>query len=329
MRRARRWFEVLTLAWAAASLLAPWAAPSPSPSPSLDSVLSPPSGTGYVVDYQGYLQVQGNFQAVDYLVFEDPRHPSHTLATLKDDGFVAGYGREWADRTARHYAFELVVAFKGGQGATKWMPDARSLDQDNLYFKTEFQLSGISNSFGDHFADTNGPFYFDDVGFVKGNDYFYLQVGSGKNDLGDSATALAKQMFDAAPSGTIPTSQWPENATSATPSAASRPNPVGGLPVGLVVIVAVAGVLLLALAVVAIVVIRRGGRPSTTVATPLAVSTAPVPGIVQMSTDGTHWWDGQAWKDVSLEAPPMAQRSADGYYWWDGQKWREVPRPAS
>jgi hypothetical protein len=50
------------------------------------------------------------------------------------------------------------------------------------------------------------------------------------------------------------------------------------------------------------------------------------PAGVQLSDDGKYWWDGQAWKDASLEAPPSAQRSSDGTLWWDGRNWRPVPQ---
>src|SRR5205823_5230728 len=53
----------------------------------------------------------------------------------------------------------------------------------------------------------------------------------------------------------------------------------------------------------------------------------PMLGTIQMSPDGNYWWDGQAWRDASREAPPAALRSLDGYYWWDGRTWRTVPQP--
>lgn len=44
-----------------------------------------------------------------------------------------------------------------------------------------------------------------------------------------------------------------------------------------------------------------------------------------MSDDGAWWWDGSAWQDALLSAPPSAQRSPDGQMWWDGKKWRPMP----
>jgi len=56
------------------------------------------------------------------------------------------------------------------------------------------------------------------------------------------------------------------------------------------------------------------------------VFSAPPPGAAPMSPDGRHWWDGSAWVDADVAAPPGAQISPDGTMWWDGVKWR--PRPA-
>jgi Superinfection immunity protein len=49
------------------------------------------------------------------------------------------------------------------------------------------------------------------------------------------------------------------------------------------------------------------------------------PGLHGLSPDGMFWWDGIAWRDTRVVAPPHAQRSPDGYWWWDGVRWRPVP----
>jgi hypothetical protein len=46
-----------------------------------------------------------------------------------------------------------------------------------------------------------------------------------------------------------------------------------------------------------------------------------------LSPDGLYWWDGSAWRDTRLIAPPAAPRSPDGHWWWDGRAWRPVPSP--
>jgi hypothetical protein len=44
-----------------------------------------------------------------------------------------------------------------------------------------------------------------------------------------------------------------------------------------------------------------------------------------LSPDGLYWWDGAAWRDTRVLAPPHAPRSPDGVWWWDGLRWRPVP----
>ena len=50
-----------------------------------------------------------------------------------------------------------------------------------------------------------------------------------------------------------------------------------------------------------------------------------MPGLHGLSPDGMFWWDGIAWRDTRVVAPPQAPRSPDGYWWWDGVRWRPVP----
>lgn len=49
------------------------------------------------------------------------------------------------------------------------------------------------------------------------------------------------------------------------------------------------------------------------------------PGMHGLSPDGMFWWDGIAWRDTRVVAPPHAPRSPDGYWWWDGVRWRPMP----
>ncbi|HSP38597.1 MAG TPA: hypothetical protein VLR26_12670, partial [Frankiaceae bacterium] len=48
-------------------------------------------------------------------------------------------------------------------------------------------------------------------------------------------------------------------------------------------------------------------------------------GLVPMSPDGSHWWDGTSWVDCAEAAPPFAPHGPDGAGWWDGVRWRPVP----
>jgi len=53
----------------------------------------------------------------------------------------------------------------------------------------------------------------------------------------------------------------------------------------------------------------------------------PQPVLHGLSPDGMFWWDGIAWRDTRVVAPPHAPRSADGHWWWDGARWRPMPPP--
>jgi hypothetical protein len=75
--------------------------------------------------------------------------------------------------------------------------------------------------------------------------------------------------------------------------------------------------------IVAWVVCFTGGRRTAQPA--LFVPGQPLAG--ELSDNGLFWWDGSAWRDTRIVAPPTAQRSIDGRWWWDGHTWRSVPTP--
>ena len=305
----------LSLAGAIALLAASPVLAAPSPSPTLDTVLAAPTGSGYVRESTVFPAVQGAFEEVDYLGVLTPRKPSETFKTLKEDGFVQGYGMAWNDRATGHVLVQLVVAFAGGAGAARWLPEARALSQDTVYFKNDIAVSGIDQQYGGHFANPAGPEYADEIGFIKGNDYFLVDLISAKDDMADEASKQAKHQYDFAPNSTIPPAQWPENASSHTSVAAFN---VAASP--MVWIAAGAGLLLLLAGVLAFLLIGLGRRGRADMAG------EPTRTAFQMSADGNYWWDGQAWRYVLEAAPPGALRSPDGSHWWDGVKWRELAR---
>ena len=306
--------RTLAAAAMAAVLAAHMAAASPSPSPSLDTILAEPQASDAVPESQFVPALQGKFEPVDLLAFWAPTKPSQWLATLENDGFVAGYGRSWAQRSSNHFLLEAVVAFRGAAGAVRWLPEARSLDQNGQYFNRSFSVTGIDPQFGDHFVNPTAPAYADMVAFVKGNDFFIVYMLSLKDDLVDTVARQARQQFDIAPAGTIPPSQWPENAANTPATTPLTANATAAILFG------AAGAVVVVLVAVALVLVVRGGRKP---------APNPAAAAIQMSPDGSYWWDGMAWRDASLSAPPGAQRSADGHYWWDGTKWRTAPTAPS
>ena len=279
-------------------------AASPSPSPALSSVLIAPTGS-----YQESTdpQYDGPVSIADYAGTD-----SLALAELKRDAFIDGYARTWVAPDQKHIVAEEVIAFGGHRNATSWLTTYKGMTTSQ-YLVRPISADGIDSFFGGHYAEPSRPLYFDLGVFIKGNDFFSISALSQADDLGDTATAQSKRLFDSAPAYSISPNQWPENAgkSSFNFGAAALPLAVGG---GVVIVV----ILLVALAVVVVVVTRGRTSPA-----PAAAAEGPL-----MSQDGSYWWDGQAWRDASREVPPDALRSADGYYWWDSRSWRPLPPPS-
>ncbi len=318
MCRVNRLKYAATLVGAATLALAPMAAgASPTPNPSLDTVLAAPPGTGFSELTTSPLH--GKFTAHDWATLSG----SGATAT---DGFVDGYGKPWTQASSGHALVEAVMAFSGGRGAGSALTGMEASDKADANYKHGDTASGLGTYYGAHFVDTSNGAIEDFFAFVKGNDVFGIAFVSGKDDVLTAVTSQAKSQYDSAPAGTIPSSAWPENASTASSF------PVAAIAIGI-------GFVVVVVALVAFLAMRRRAP------TPMAVGAYGMPGMpgaplgggvpggaampstagaVQMSPDGNYWWDGQAWKDAAQEAPPGAQRSSDGTLWWDGQKWRPV-----
>jgi hypothetical protein len=301
----------IALAGAALALLPLGVAAAATPSPTLDTVLAaPPSGFAELTT----ATFHGSFSAHEYATVSDPTKASAIESTMNHDGFVAGYGKTWVQQAAGHALLEAVIAFNGGNGARQWLTQAEAGDKSDPSYTHADSMTGIDPYYGGHFKYASSNTVGDFFSFVKGNDVFLLGFVSQKDDVLTMAVAQAKSQFDSAPSETIPSSQWPENATHGVAYS------VGLFIVPLIVIV-------LVIALVAFLFRRRRAAPAMM---PAAVAAA-VPGMgapasIQMSPDGKYWWDGQGWKDTEQVIPPNAQRSGDGQSWWDGRGWRPVPR---
>jgi hypothetical protein len=278
---------------------------APSPSPSLDGVLAAPPAGFTEMSSSIY---HGHFTADEYVSDADASKRQQILDTLKRDGFVDGYGKTWVSRAQQHVLIEVTLAFTGGRGARSWLTAAEAADKEESTYRHADTIGGIEPYYGAHLVNTATPAYLDAFAFVKGNDVFGVAVVSTKDDALAQATSQTRAQFDSAPSETIPSAQWPENVAAGGHSAAYW---VGFLMIPVLFLVIVAGL--------AAFFIARSRRPAA-VATPIA-------GQLQMSPDGSYWWDGQTWRDAASQMPPFAQRSSDGTLWWDGRTWRPVPPP--
>jgi hypothetical protein len=298
MARVKR---LLGAAAACALAMLPLMSPAaPSPSPSLDSVLAaPPSGYAEVTTSP----LNGEFNAHQYAVNASGVSPDQTESTLRKEGFVDGYAKTWVSASPRRALVELVMAFTGGAGARNVLTALERSDKADPRFSRADMMSGIDPYYGVHFV--SGGTYADEFIFVKGNDLFGVAVGAPTDDALTPARDQATAQFNSAPAETIPSSQWPENQGPELDA--------GKLSADVVVAVFVIGL------IIGIpLFIRRNNRRR-----------ASLGSIPQMSPDGGYWWDGQAWREASREAPPSASRSSDGTLWWDGRTWRPVPPPAA
>jgi len=302
------------------------AASTPSPAPSLDTVLvAPPTGYTELTTSPFH----GEFNASEYAQASDSSNASAIEDTLKHDGFVDGFGKTWLQQSSAHVLLLGVLAFTGGKGAHDWLLAAEAGDKkDPSYVKAD-SVDGIGTYYGGHFTYTDSKTVGDAFSFVKGNDVFLVAAVSTKDDVLSLAQTTTKSQFDQAPDETIPSAQWPENASSSSGSS-------GALGFGII------GGIVLVVVILAVVLIARARRPAMAPAMaagygapPMSASygsptgAPPATGAVQMSPDNNYWWDGQAWRDASKEVPPTAQRSSDGTLWWDGRTWRPVAQAAA
>lgn len=284
---------------------------APSPSPALSSVLAPAPSSDYVeADATSQSVMEGAFNAQQYASKTNATNQSQVQASLERNGFVAGFGRTWVQRTTQHVLIEAVIAFNGGLGAKRWLAAAQLSDKGDPKYQHPISVPGISNYYGAHLAGND--LFTDTFGIVKGNDYFWVITISRQDDLGAAGAAQAKAVYDVAPSFTIPPQQWPESSAK-IPGGFNSSELFGRLAGDLLLIA-----FLISFVVLVIAVIRRATRRP---APPTVTSTT-----VQMSPDGNYWWDGKKWRDSSREAPAGARLSSDRKLWWDGRHWRPVPK---
>src|SRR6266704_6549505 len=72
--------------------------------------------------------LEGPFDAASYAAIGGQASPVKTVDTLKNDGFISGYGKAWLQQSSHRVMVEIVVAFTGGKGAQSWL--SQSLEAD-------------------------------------------------------------------------------------------------------------------------------------------------------------------------------------------------------
>jgi hypothetical protein len=265
-----------------------------SPTPDLSGYLAVPPGSDWIESGQTSYALVGVITTQSYGAWANDNGASERA--LRRGGFVTGYGRAWEQRVTRDYLGEFVLAFNSALGATHWYNDLKLFDQTSTHYTKDIPAISTRQSVGVEWTFPDGSHEYA-IEFAKGNLVFDVTMDSDSTDLAATTLALAQTEFDKVPeSGEI-------SFTS---------NKVSQLPAGWIIGFAlVALVVFVAIGVFALV---SFGRQKTGV---FAYAAGP-----QMSADGAYWWDGSAWRDANLHAPPGARRSPDGLFWWDGRMWR-------
>src|SRR5437879_3653035 len=174
----------------------------------LSSLLAQPPTTSYVAlasHTPGILE--GAFDAGTYASIGGLDMQT-TITTLAKDGFIAGFGRAWAQQSPSRVMVEIVVAFTGGSGARQWLQQSQDADMTDPTFQHSITVDGIETYYGARMSDSSS-YFADAFLFVKGNDGFLVSTISGFDDLGDSAAAQTRVQYRHAPAYTIPPSGWP------------------------------------------------------------------------------------------------------------------------
>jgi len=256
--------------------------------PTADWTDVPPTSTNLI----------GDFTAHDYAAYVAGN--SGIEFDLNLYGFTRGYALEWAQRGSRDLLVERVFEFRDAKGARSWYTLLRLLDKIYGNYTSDIPMPpSVPNSYGALFTLPDGALQ-SWIEFRKGNLAFEVVADSTTNDLSATAVTQAATEYASAPSQTqVPpgagqaVNDWIRNIGIA----------VGALVVALAIVITIT-----------IVLVTRRRRPATFLV-----------GGPMMSPDGAYWWDGQRWRQASIEAPPNAPRSPDGAHWWDGRIWRPYP----
>ena len=243
--------------------------------------------------------IEGPFTARSYGDFVDKSSstPGSTTSVLQGYGFNGGYGKEWQHLGSNDLLVERVFQFDSKSGATSWYNDIKSgTESETSNQGTIPAASAIPDSFSAILTDPAFPKQWR-VDFLKSNLVFVVHTDSNTKDLASLAVSQAQKEYNDAPTSTVHLSTTPQTPAWVKPVMYGVATALFIFLVGLVTVV---------------LLVSRRRTP--------AVAGAPI----QMSPDGSFWWDGVRWHDARTEIPPNAQRSPDGVYWWDGRSWRPV-----
>jgi len=291
------------------------AADGASAATDLHPLLASPPGADWIDVPSRPKVLVGDFTAHDYAAFlqANGNSPGATEFDLNLYGFTRGYSLEWEQRGSHDLLIERAFEFRQRTGARSWYSLLKIIDSTSGKYTHDVPMPpSVPNSSGALFTWPDGTLQ-NRIGFWKGNVAYVVHTDSFTNDLSGLGVGQAVTEYANAPS-----------QTEVPPGAGQAVN-VWLRSIGIAV-----GIVVLAVAIVTtitIVLVTRRRRPAR-----FLVGGPAVPaGAPTVSPDGAYWWDGQRWRDASIEAPPTAPRSPDGALWWDGRTWRPLaaPRPPS
>ena len=175
-----------------------------NPNPHLSEILAEPPTDAAYVEVQSHTPgvLEGPFDAGEYASIGASEYGT-TLNTLRNDGFVAGFGRAWVQQSPSRVLVEIVVAFSGEKGAKAWLGQSQQADLSDPSFQHAISVDGIDNYYGARMSDSSS-YFADAFLFVKGNDGFLVSTISATDNLGDSAARQTRVQYERAPAYTIP-----------------------------------------------------------------------------------------------------------------------------
>ena len=236
----------------------------------------PLGATGYL---DGPITIE-SMRAYYQFYSQAPDWIDSTLSLYQENGFVAGYGRQWYRPGTQESLVEELFVFAKAAGASKYLKAAYVAETQQFPSLSTFSPGIASDEFG-QFGAVSG-FHFAALAFIVGNaGYGVARVSAtdlGPKDILGQGKAIAAQAPKSIP---VTTSQQSQPAPASRLSKVLDAAPV--VIAGMLITLGVA-------AIVALLVLawqlRR--RPAS--------AALPV-GLVR-SPDGAYWWDGTFWRPL-------------------------------
>jgi hypothetical protein len=234
----------------------------------LPSLLLAPSGSGWAPSNSEAMTSE------DIVTEYDAGVQSEVRGELQDDGFTAGWKRDWlrgGGESAPQFEAR-VFTFRQWFGPAAWFASTKSDYEGDPDLKTKYATPGLPNAFAADLHHSDGS---DDtvVQFHKGTHFFELTLTDNSGPELATVLATAREI-----SGRAPVSQTAADLPDSTL--------IGlGIGAGIFGLVVVAG----AFAGLLIWLVRRNRRPA-------------MPATF-LSPDGNWWWNGTQWVPASGQAP--------------------------